>query len=65
MKVLKDEDLQTRLLELREEKSRLTDAFVSGRIPQDVYKKTVMRIEKEIGSISEEMRRRTIKRQDT
>jgi predicted nucleic acid-binding Zn-ribbon protein len=65
LKVLKDEELEARLQELREEKTRLTDAFVSGRIPQDVYKKTVMRIEKQIGNIREEMTRRTAKRQDT
>ena len=65
MKALKDEELEARLQELREEKTRLTDAFMSGRIPQDVYKKTVLKIEKEIGNLSEEMRRRTANKQGT
>ena len=65
MKALKDQELEARLQELREEKTRLTDAFMSGRIPQDVYKKTVLKIEKEIGNLSEEMRRRTANKQDT
>lgn len=65
MKALKDQELEARLQELREEKTRLTDAFMSGRIPQDVYKKTVLKIEKEIGNLSEEMRRRTANKQGT
>jgi predicted nucleic acid-binding Zn-ribbon protein len=58
MKSLKDEELEARLQELREEKTRLTDAYVSGRIPKEVYKKTVIKLEKEIGRISEEMKLR-------
>lgn len=62
LKAIKDEELESRLEELREEKTKLTDAYVSGRVPQDVYKKTVMKLEKEIGNIGEELRMRTAKK---
>ncbi|WXG44040.1 MAG: hypothetical protein WED04_08415 [Promethearchaeati archaeon SRVP18_Atabeyarchaeia-1] len=63
MRAFKEEELEARLQELRNEKTSLTEAFVSGRIPKDIYKKTVTRIEKESGKISEEIRRRVDKKQ--
>ena len=64
VKSLKDEELETRIGELREEKSRLTDAFVSGRISQEVYKKTVIKLEKEILRINEEMKLRIARKKE-
>jgi hypothetical protein len=56
---MKDEELEDKLRELREQKSRLSEAYVSGRIPQDVYKKTVMKVENEITDLQKEAKRRT------
>nr|MDO8133770.1 hypothetical protein [Candidatus Njordarchaeum guaymaensis] len=62
MKAFKTEELEQKLGELREEKARLTEAFVSGKIPQDVYKKTVMRIQTDIANAEKEIRRRSAKK---
>lgn len=62
LKAFKTEELEQKLGELREEKARLTEAFVSGKIPQDVYKKTVMRIQTDIANAEKEIRRRSAKK---
>ncbi|WXG46622.1 MAG: hypothetical protein WED05_08205 [Candidatus Atabeyarchaeum deiterrae] len=59
MRAFKNEELEEKIHELREEKTRLSEAFADGRIPQDVYKKTVVRVENEITNIMKEMKRRT------
>jgi predicted nucleic acid-binding Zn-ribbon protein len=61
MKALKSEELEKKLQELREEKTRLSEAFVSGRLPKDVYRKTVIRVENDIVKIANELKRRTDK----
>jgi hypothetical protein len=55
---MKDEELEHKLRELREEKTRLSEAYVSGRIPQDVYKKTVIKVESDIAILQKEVKRR-------
>jgi hypothetical protein len=55
---MKDEELEDRIRELREEKSRMSQAYVSGRIPQDVYKRAVIRVEDEITKLQKETSRR-------
>jgi predicted nucleic acid-binding Zn-ribbon protein len=59
LKAFRNEELEDKLEELREEKNRLTDAFINGKIPQDVYKKTVMRLQTDIISVEKEIRRRS------
>jgi len=59
LKAFRIEELEQKLEELREEKTRLTEAFVNGKIPQDVYKKTVMRLQTDISNVEKEIRRRT------
>jgi hypothetical protein len=54
----KDEELEDKLRELREEKTRMSQAYISGRIPQDVYKKAVIKVESEIANLQKEIRRR-------
>jgi hypothetical protein len=65
MKAMKTEELETKLERLREEKMRLTEAFLMGRIPQDIYRKTVIRIQKEVTNLSEEIQRRQNKDSST
>lgn len=55
---MKDEELEDKLRELREEKTRMSNAYLSGRIPQDVYKKAVIKVESEITNLQKEVRRR-------
>jgi hypothetical protein len=55
---LKDEELEDKIRELREEKTRMSQAYISGRIPQDVYKKAVIRVESEIATLQKEVNRR-------
>jgi hypothetical protein len=55
----KDEELEDKLRELREQKTRMSEAYVAGRIPQDVYKKAVIKVEGEIANLQKEIRRRT------
>ncbi len=55
---IKDEELEDKLRELREQKTRLSEAYVSGRIPQDVYKKTIMKVENEIADLQKEIKRK-------
>nr|MDO8100604.1 hypothetical protein [Candidatus Njordarchaeota archaeon] len=62
MKAFKNEELEKELEVLREKKTRLTEAFVNGRIPQDVYKKTVTRLQTDIINVEKEIRRRSTKR---
>jgi predicted Holliday junction resolvase-like endonuclease len=61
MKALKKEELEEKVEQLREEKTRLSEAFVSGRIPEDVYRKTVMKVENNILNITKELKRRSDK----
>jgi len=62
LKAFKNEELEKELEVLREKKTRLTEAFVNGRIPQDVYKKTVTRLQTDIINVEKEIRRRSTKR---
>lgn len=62
MKAFRIEELEQKLEELREEKARLTEAFVNGKIPQDVYKKTVIRVQTDIAKVEKEIRRRTVEK---
>lgn len=55
---MKDEELEDKLRELREQKTRLSEAYLLGRIPQDAYKKTVMKVENEIADLQKEVKRR-------
>jgi hypothetical protein len=55
---LKDEELEDKIRELREEKTRMSQAYISGRIPQDVYRKAVIRVESEIANLQKEVKRR-------
>jgi hypothetical protein len=55
---MKDEELEDKIRELREEKSRMSQAYVAGRIPQDVYKRAVIRVENEIAELQKESKRR-------
>jgi hypothetical protein len=55
---MKDEELEDKIKELREEKSRMSQAYVAGRIPQDVYKRAVIRVENEITELQKETKRR-------
>jgi hypothetical protein len=55
---MKDEELEDKIKELREEKSRMSQAYVSGRIPQDVYRRAVIRVENEIAKLQKETKRR-------
>lgn len=59
MKAFKKEELEEKLEKLREEKTRLSEAFVGGRIPEDIYRKTVMKVENNILNIAKELKRRT------
>jgi len=62
LKAFRIEELEQKLEELREEKARLTEAFVNGKIPQDVYKKTVIRVQTDIAKVEKEIRRRTVEK---
>ena len=55
---MKDEELEDKIKELRDEKSRMSQAYVSGRIPQDVYRRAVIRVENEIAKLQKETKRR-------